>query len=406
MQSNSTTSQTRGNPVQVSGGCQPTKPEKPYPEFPLFPHATKRWAKKIRGQLVYFGPWDDPDGALQRYLDQKDALHAGRTPREANGELTVKDLVNAFLNHKQDRVDSGELSQRTWDDYKTTTDLMVSTFGKRRLVDDVSPIDFAKIRRTMATRWGLHRIAKHVQYCRSVFKFGIEMGLIKLAVKFGPTFTKPSKKNFRLAKAQQEAKLFTPEEIHRMLEAATPSMRAMILLGINCGFGNADCATLPIRALDLDAGWINFPRPKTGLDRRCPLWPETVKALRDWLKARPDPKGDTNPGLVFITAAGGTWMKDTSDNPVSKEMAKLLKKLGIDSHRNFYTLRHTHRTIADEACDQRASNYIMGHADASMSAVYVERIGDDRLKRITDHIRAWLYAPTKKSRKAAKGGAA
>jgi hypothetical protein len=47
--------------------------------------------------------------------------------------------------------------------------------------------------------------------------------------------------------------------------------------------------------------------------------------------------------------------------------------------------------VADEAKDQPAVNYIMGHEVPHMSSVYRERISDERLRAVTDHVRMWLY---------------
>src|SRR6266581_7733230 len=99
-----------------------SKPNKPYPDFPLTAHPAGYWCKKIRGKLHYFGPWSDPDAALAKYLEQKDALHAGRKPRPDTGGLTVKDAANAFLNHKKALLGAGELSPRTWEGYKVAAD--------------------------------------------------------------------------------------------------------------------------------------------------------------------------------------------------------------------------------------------------------------------------------------------
>jgi integrase len=186
--------------------------------------------------------------------------------------------------------------------------------------------------------------------------------------------------------------MFEAEQLLRIIDAADQPLKSMVLLGINCGFGNNDCGTLSISSLNLDRGWIDFPRPKTAIERRCPLWQETVELLQEAIKKRPTPKLAKNNSLVFVTKYGQAWAKETSDNPITKEMRKLLDTLKL--HRpglGFYALRHTFETIAGESCDQVAVNAIMGHADSSMSAVYRERISDERLLAVVRHVHDWLF---------------
>jgi integrase len=376
------------------------KPSKPYPDFPLFAHATGYWAKKIRGRTVYFGPLADPDAALQKYLDQKDDLHSGRRPRQTYDGLTLKDLCNTYLNAKAVSRDTGELTPRSWLDYKHACDMLVKQFGKARLVVDLDPEDFAELRKRMAHRWGPVTLGNVINRMRGVFKFASDNRLIASPVVYGASFKRPSKKTLRLDRARKGAKLFTADEIRRLLKAAGPQLKAMLLLGINCGFGNADCGQLPLRTVDLEAGIIDYPRPKTGIARRCVLWPETVKALRNALAHRPEPMRPEHSELVFITKYGKPWVRDIPDTPVGKETARLLKTVGINCRKGlgFYTLRHVFRTVADEARDQPAVDFVMGHEVPHISTVYRETISDARLRAVAEHVRRWLFPTAKKGR--------
>ena len=95
-----------------------SKPKKPYADFPLFPHATRRWCKKIRGKFHYFGPWSDPQGALERFTREWPYLSEGRTPPpvDTGNGCTIKLLANKFLTSKRDKLDGGELSPRSFED--------------------------------------------------------------------------------------------------------------------------------------------------------------------------------------------------------------------------------------------------------------------------------------------------
>ena len=381
---------------------KPTKkPAKPHRDFPLFPHATKRWAKKVKGRLHYFGPWSDPQAALERWLAVKDDLLAGRTPRvKTPGGLTIVDLVNRFLTAKQRMVDTGEIVSRTHRDYLSLCDQVIKALGRNCRVDDLTPDDFDVLRERLSRGRSPVTFGTDIQRARVMFKFAYDQGLIDRPVRYGQAFRKPTQKVLRKSRAAAGPRMFEAAELRRIVDTRQP-LRAMALLGINAAFGQSDIANLPQSALDLDGGWCDFPRPKTGITRRCSLWPETALALRDAIAMRPEPSDPIHRDLAFLTTYGNQWGRTTSSNTqsrgwpidaVSPIFNGHLANLGLKRPRlAFYALRHTFETIASETLDQPAIDLIMGHADHSMAAAYRERIGDDRLLAVTNHVRKWLF---------------
>src|SRR5262249_32657409 len=155
------------------------------------------------------------------------------------------------------------------------------------------------------------RVTKNIQFVRCAFKFAFDNALIDRPVRYGQGFKRPSKKTMRLLKAKQGKKLFTADEVRRLLGAAFPQVKAMMLLGINCGFGIPDRGTRPPPAVTVEGPMTDSPRQKTGAPRRCPLWPETVQAIKEALEYRPEPKKEEHAGLAFITRYGDSWHTGT-----------------------------------------------------------------------------------------------
>jgi len=381
------------------------KPKKPYKDFPLTPHPTGRWCKKIRGKLHYFGKLSDPQGALEKLNREWPYLSTGRTPPpiDAGGGCTIRDLCNSFLTSKRNKLAAGELSERSFRDYHQTCGRLISYFGGDRRVDDLRPDDFEGLRSKLAERLGVVSLRNEVNRCRVVFKYACDQRLIPQPVNYGQSFDRPSAKMLRKARNEAGPRLFEADELRRILEVTDPIMRAMVLLGVNGGFGNTDVASLPRSAVDLDAGWLEFPRPKTEIRRRVPLWEETVEALRSAVEQRPEPADRADDGLVFLTKYGNRWVRVKesassasrfgSVDSLSPKFARLLKTLEVNGRRGrgFYALRHVFETVAGESRDQVAVNAIMGHADQSMAATYRERISDERLRAVVETVRAWLW---------------
>jgi len=360
-----------------------------------------RWCIKRRGKVYYLGR--DEQAALAEWDRIRPYVETGRpVPDDGTGDgPTVADVCDAYLQHKAAQIARGERSPRYLKDCRYTTDRIVKVFGKETPVAILGPVDFAKLAAEMAKTLGPAARRTEIAKTKSVFRFALEYDLIDRVPKYGPDFRPPSEKVVQQVRQQARAenglRLFTAEEIRAVLDSAAPELRCMVLLGVNCGFGNHDCGSLPLSALDLENGWIEYPRPKTGAPRRIPLWPETVEALRRVLKRRRPPKDPKHRNLVFLTrraaqpycgmTPGGHWVEQ-----INGCLDVHLKQLGIKRPGlSFYALRHTTETIGGESRDQAAVDAIMGHVDRTMARHYRERISDDRLRAVAEHVRSWLF---------------
>lgn len=362
------------------------KPDKPYPTFPLTAHNSGQWAKKIAGKLYYFGPWDDPQAAIAAYKLRLPELTGERTTEG----ITLEQLANEFLHSRRLRADTGRLSMRTWHDYELVAKRLVSVLGRSRAIDSLGPRDFERVLESLPKSWSLKTLSNFIIRAGAIFRFATVQGLVESPIRLGDAFRRPSDQEVRVARANRPAKFFSADECRRLVAAASPEMAAMILLGLNAAYGNADCGRMRMDAVSVD-GWLAEPRGKTGVPRIAKLWQETLAAI-DTVRPRTEARA---PGseLMFATTAGNPYWIDNGHDPIATQFYRLVKRMNLQrSGAGFYSFRHVSLTIGERACDPLACGVLMGHVDPSMASHYREHFDRERVAKVCDVIREWYLS--------------
>jgi integrase len=306
-------------------------------KFPLTLHKTGQYCKKIKGKIYYFGK--DRALAMNRYYEQASYLHTQKSQKPKNTEhtLTIKTLCNMYLDHQDSRSAIGEIRLRHLCDQTSLLRYFVRFIGSNRTVSDISTVDLQNYRkRLIKAGKSPNTINNRIATVKAMYNWALNNEIIDASPRLNAIK--------KITQKKQERPTFTLMQIQELLQFASIQMKAMIWLGLNCGFGCTDCAELQWKNLDLENGRVDFPRGKTGVNRNLPLWPETVVAIKNVTG---------NGDLVFYTRRGNPWVrtinkvkedstgKFTKDNGISKEFSKLMKKVRIAAPEGvgFYTLR-------------------------------------------------------------------
>jgi integrase len=183
---------------------------------------------------------------------------------------------------------------------------------------------------------------------------------------------------------------FTKGEVATLYEYARGVERLLLLLGLNCGFGQAEVATLKLSEVSLDNGLVRRVRTKTGAPGKWALWGVTVGGLR-WYLDKVRPQSDSP--FLFLTREGKRFDALTKGNNRSQHIpnqwGRLLARVRKD--------KPDFRKLSFNKLRKTSSNWVRRRwgkevADAFLADGKRERVDAYTERRWADVLRAcrWL----------------
>ncbi len=365
------------------------KPKRP-DGCPLYPNNNGTWCANLAGKRRSFGGWSDLPAALRKYEMAKAKLLMGEDPFDKSAQpskrtssKTIGDIVDRFTKAKKEDHKRGLITARTLKQVTYEIGRFKDQHG-RVSISSLTPEKWSQIGQSFPENWSLGMFNTRVKIVRSCFNYAMDAGWIE-PMRYGK-FCVVKQGVLKKHKAKKPQKLYTPEEILKILEFCSDDLKACILLTLSTGMGGTDLSLL--RMSDIENGFIVGRRNKTQVERKAPLWPEVAALLAKLDRADDECLFRTQRGLPLVGAM-------EHSNNYQSSFKRACVRAGVDN-RGPYLLRSITQTICEQAnvpLASLATSKIMGHKRAEISETYRKEgnVPDHQIRRVSQYLHAWLY---------------
>jgi len=261
-------------------------------------------------------------------------------------------LRDRFLDHL--RVERGASAHTLRAYHRTLTDLHAHLAGLGRGWAEARRIDLRSYLFAAGHQRAPATLARHVAAIRTFYRWLLREGVVERSIAEDLQRPKVGQHLPRVLSVPQAEELVEHE-------ALSPRDRAVIELLYGAGLRVGELEALDRDDCDLHEGMVRVRRGKGGKERRVPMGPHAVEAVRAWLATR----DDDQPAL-FLNARGGR-LGQRSIRRVLDEAGRRAGLSGVHPH----ALRHSYAThLLDAGADLRGIQELLGHSSLSTTQRY------------------------------------
>lgn len=288
--------------------------------------------------------------------------------RTAGGELvtfSIRDWLDSWLAGRTDA------SKATRIEYRRILDEFMKTLGARadRPLATLQAAQVEQFKKKLAARVSPSTVNKAIKVLKAAFSAAVAKRYLEFS---------PAQHIEAIAADESSRRPFTPDELKRLVTAASGEWKTMVLLGYYTGLRLRDCAGLTWKRIDLLKGAINVPTQKTGRWQDIPIAEPLMSHLNTLAGDKPDAPLCPTLSAIPAPSLSNKFYRVMVTAGIVEKRSNASKGKGRDAKReasgiSFHSLRYnTTSALKSSGASNAVAMDLVGHESEAVSRNYTK----------------------------------